>query len=138
MREALQALETRPGTGDASALARDPVLRAAVERWLQIAVEGAIDLAHSVVAHEGWTPPDTARAAFVTLAAHGVVPLDLAQRLGSAAALRNLLVHDYAEIDLVRLAAIVRDDLGDLRALAAALAPWIGREQDPETGPGAR
>lgn len=72
-------------------------------------------------------PPTTARATFLSLATHGVIPLDLAQRLGGAAALRNLLVHDYAEVDVVRLAAVVRSDLGDLRALAAAAAPWVER-----------
>jgi len=124
MTESLRALE-RPEASDAERLAADPVLRAAVERWLQVAVEGAIDATQHVVAHEGWTPPTTARATFLTLAGHGVIDVALATRLGRAAALRNLLGHDYAEVDLVRLAAIVRDDLGDLRVLAKALAPWI-------------
>lgn len=60
-----------------------------------------------------------------------MIPLELAQRLGGAAALRNLLVHDYAEVDVVRLAAIVKGDLGDLRALAAAAAPWVDRDPAP-------
>lgn len=126
MTQSLRALE-RPEASDASRLASDPVLRAAVERWIQVAVEGAIDATQHVAAREGWTPPTTARATFLTLAGHGVIPVELATRLGRAAALRNLLVHDYAELDLVRLATIVRDDLGDLRALARALAPWIDR-----------
>ncbi len=128
LRESLAALEARPEAADASSLAADPVLKAAVERWLQVAVEACIDVAQHVVSREGWTPPTTARATFLSLATHGVIALDLAQRLGSAAALRNLLVHDYADVDVIRLAAIVRDDLGDLRRLAAAAAPWVDRD----------
>ena len=101
------------------------MLRAAVERWLQVAIEACINLAGHVIASEGWTPPQTARAAFQVLAAHGRLPLDLAQRLGLAASLRNLLVHDYALIDLDRLARAVREDMGDLRAFAAAAAGWM-------------
>jgi uncharacterized protein YutE (UPF0331/DUF86 family) len=122
--EALKELE-RPAAADARALAGDAVLRAAVERWLQVAVEACMDVAYHVVASEGWTPPESGRAAFASLAAHGKMSLDLAARLGSAAALRNVLVHDYVSVDLERLARVVRDDLGDLRTFAQIAAGWI-------------
>jgi uncharacterized protein YutE (UPF0331/DUF86 family) len=114
-----------PRAGDAGELASDRVLRAAVERWLQVAIEACIDIASHVVAAEGWTPPIAARDAFRVLASHGRLPTDLAERLGAAAGLRNLLVHDYASIDLVQLARIVRDDLGDLRRFAGYAASWL-------------
>src|SRR5208283_4945652 len=107
------------------ALAGDALLRAAVERWLQIAVEACIDIADHVIASEGWTPPQSARAAFAILASHGKLPVDLANRLGGAAAVRNILVHDYVSVDLTRLAAVVRDDLADLRAFGAEAAKWM-------------
>jgi len=124
MNEALNELG-RDGASDERALAADSVLRAAVERWLQIAIEACIDVADHVAASEGWTPPESARASFLGLAAHGKLPLDLARRLGDAAALRNILVHDYVSVDLRRLAATVRDDLGDLRAFAAEASKWM-------------
>jgi uncharacterized protein YutE (UPF0331/DUF86 family) len=122
--ESLKELE-RPAAGDARALAGDSILRAAVERWLQVAIEACIDVAYHVVASEGWTPSESGRAAFAALAAHGKIPFDLSTRLGSAAALRNLLVHDYVSIDLERLARVVREDLDDLRAFARIAAAWI-------------
>jgi uncharacterized protein YutE (UPF0331/DUF86 family) len=122
--DALRELE-RPSASDPRALASDAVLRAAVERWLQIAVEACIDVADHVVAAQGWTPVDSARASFARLAAHGHIPADLAGRLGDAAALRNILVHDYVAVDLVRLAGVVRDDLGDLRTFARLAAGWV-------------
>jgi len=124
LHESLKELE-RTAAGDARALAEDSVLRAAVERWLQVAVEACIDVAYQVVASEGWTPPESGRAAFTTLSAHGKLPLDLAARLGGAAALRNLLVHDYVTVDLEKLARVVREDLEDLRAFARIAATWI-------------
>ena len=122
--ESLREL-ARPEAGDARALAGDALLRAAVERWLQIAIESCLDVAYHVVASEGWLPPETGRAAFESLAAHGKLPLDLARRLAGAAALRNLLVHDYVAVDLERLARVVREDLGDLRDFAKAVGTWM-------------
>lgn len=115
----------RPGAGDAGTLARDPILRAAVERWLQVAVEACIDIATHVAAAEGWTPAGSARDAFLVLANHGKVPLDLAQRLGSAAGMRNILVHDYVALDLGRIAHAVRHDLTDLQRFAALAETWM-------------
>ncbi len=71
----------------------------------------------------GWTPPTTGRGAFASLAAHGKLAPALASRLGLAYGLRNLLVHDYAEVDRVQLAAAVGGALTDLRAFAATFAP---------------
>jgi hypothetical protein len=80
------------------------------------------DLAFHVVASEGWTPPSSGRGAFASLAAHGRLDPALAGRLGLAYGLRNLLVHDYADVDLVQLAEAVRCAHVDLRAFAATFA----------------
>lgn len=68
LHESLAALSERPEAGDAARLAVDPMLKAAVERWLQVAVEACVDVAQHVVSREGWTPPTTARATFLSLA----------------------------------------------------------------------
>jgi uncharacterized protein YutE (UPF0331/DUF86 family) len=113
----------RGGTADPSALRRDPMLLAAVERWLQVAIEACSDLAFHVVASEGWTPPSSGRGAFDSLAAHGRIDPSLAGRLGLAYGLHNLLVHDYADVDLAQLAEAVACAHVDLRAFAATFAP---------------
>lgn len=115
----------RPGAGDAAHLASDSVLRAAVERWVQVAVEACIDIATHAIAAHGWPPPGSAREAFVVLAQHGRLSLELAQRLGAAAGMRNVLVHDYVSVDLERLALAVRVDLDDLRSFAAHAKVWM-------------
>lgn len=124
--ETLRRLD-RADAMDAAALGADPMLQAAVERWLQVAIEACSDLAFHVVADAGWTPPTTGRGAFASLAAHGKLAPDLAARLGLTCGLRNLLVHDYAEVDRTQLAAAVRSALTDLRAFAGTFAP--GGEQ---------
>lgn len=117
LNDALQHLGQHPEARDVVRLSSEPLLRAAVERWLQVAIEACIDLAYHVVADRGWTPPETARAAFRTLASHGVIPPELADRLGLAAGLRNVLVHEYAEVDLTIVARAVAQRLDDLRQL---------------------
>lgn len=124
LNEALQHLAARGSVG-ADQLRADPTLRAAVERWLQVAIEACIDLAYHVIAERGWTPPDTSRGSFETLAAHGLISPDLATRLGMAAGMRNILVHEYAEADLDVIAAVVHEGLGDLHTFGAMVGELL-------------
>jgi uncharacterized protein YutE (UPF0331/DUF86 family)/predicted nucleotidyltransferase len=130
LNEGLRELE-RPAASDPGALANDPVLRAAVERWLQVSIEACLDIANHVIAEEGWTPPETGRASFLSLAAHGRIEHAFAVRLGRAVGLRNLLVHDYVSGDLAQLASIVRNDLGDQRTFGMHAAAWLARATHP-------
>ncbi len=118
----------RPEAASVERLATDSMLRAAVERWLQTAIESCIDIASHVAASEGWVPASTGREAFLILAQHGLLSLDLAQRLGRAAAMRNVLVHDYVALDLSKLAHTVGHELQDLRTFAGEAAKWMGDE----------
>src|SRR5664279_330678 len=115
----------RPEAALPQQLGANSVLRAAVERWLQLAIEACIDIASHVIASEGWVPPASGKEAFLILANHGRLTLDLAQRLGRAAGMRNVLVHDYVAIDLSQLAHVVKYDLQDLREFAVQVATWL-------------
>jgi uncharacterized protein YutE (UPF0331/DUF86 family) len=124
LNEALQYLASHKSVG-ADRLRADATLRAAVERWMQVAIEACIGLAYHVIAERGWTPPDTSRGSFETLAAHDLISPELAARLGMAAGMRNILVHEYAEVDLDVIAAVVREGLGDLRTFGAMVGELL-------------
>ncbi len=130
LNEALEEL-SRPEAGDPARLIADRVLRAAVERWLQVAIEACIDVADHVIAAEGWTPPESGRAAMMALAGHGLISADLARNLALAVGMRNLLVHQYASVDLTLVARAVREDVGDLQAFAGTAASWLAPASSP-------
>jgi uncharacterized protein YutE (UPF0331/DUF86 family) len=60
------------------------------------------------------------------LLARGVITQATAARLKGLAGFRNVLVHDYAEIDLRRLHAGL-GRLGDLDAFVADVMGWLER-----------
>jgi uncharacterized protein YutE (UPF0331/DUF86 family)/predicted nucleotidyltransferase len=106
---------------DEASLRSQALLRAATERWMQIAIESCIDLAFHVLADRGLPAPPSGRAAFGALAMQGVLEVALAERLGNAVSMRNVLVHDYVAVDLSILARAVREDLVDLESFASAI-----------------
>lgn len=92
----------------------DPILRAAAERYLQLAVECIIDVAAHVTARRGYRMPDTHRDLFRTLAEHGIIDAGFAQRLANWVGFRNILVHDYCEVDVNIVHRVLTTELQDL------------------------
>lgn len=117
--DSLLAVLEQARTRGRQALISDVHLQLEVERALQVSVQIAIDIGAHLVSELGLKPPTDYRGIFASLAGADIVDSDLAERLGDAAGLRNLLVHDYGEIDHARLWSAL-DDLDDLRDFAHA------------------
>jgi uncharacterized protein YutE (UPF0331/DUF86 family) len=104
----------------------DDALQAQAERHLQVAVQSAIDIALHILAEDSSETPEDYATAFLLLARIGLIDRPLADRLRSAAGLRNVLVHTYLDVDPRRLWAHLRD-LDDLIAFAAAVESYVQR-----------
>lgn len=89
---------------------------------LYLALQECSDLALHTVAAMGLGVPGEPRAAFELLARNEVIPHALARALSAAVGLRNRIAHEYAGLDLAKVYAAARDDLGDLDAYADMLA----------------
>lgn len=124
--ELLAYLEEVRESGESAFLA-DLERRLATEHALQVAVQVCIDVGAHVVSELGLPAPDEYRGVFGSLAAQGLLPGELAQRLGDAAGLRNVLVHGYEELDERRVFAAL-GELDDLRAFAAAVLAAVERD----------
>ena len=80
----------------------NPEERWIVERGLQLCAQNALDIATHLAAAAGRDVPDYATA-IDTIGNMGIVPPEFAARFRGVAGFRNLLVHGYFEIDVVRL-----------------------------------
>lgn len=109
-----------------SAVISDTNLQLQVERALQVSIQICIDIGAHLVSELGLGPAEDYQGVFAALGSAGRIDTDLADRLGDAAGLRNLLVHDYGEIDHARLWDSL-GELDDLRAFAA-VAERLARE----------
>ncbi len=79
----------------------------AIERLLQVLIEGSIGVAKQYLKLHGYPPSSTAYDNFQTLAEHFFKDLDLKTWKGIIG-LRNVLVHDYLNIDREVLKAVLR------------------------------
>lgn len=108
--------------GSVEAFAGDRTTREVVTLNLLVAIQDCLDLATHWLADAGWNVPETYADVFSALAEHAVIPRELATRLASAAAFRNLVAHQYGALDWRRVYALAATDLADLDAFCATLA----------------
>ena len=90
-----------------------------------MSVQSVTDCSRLLVSQNDWRGLRDERDAFAILAERRVIPSNLADRLTRAKAFRNVLVHDYVEIDSALVVRHLREDLGDLWAFAKGLAEFV-------------
>ena len=107
------------------------MLRQAVERSLQVAVEICLDIGRRLIALDGFRYPEDNQGVFRVLHEEGIVSSELLPALIDMVRFRNLIVHNYARIDHAKVYSILKRRLGDFDAFARAIVDYL--ERDTET-----
>ncbi len=106
---------------------REPALHDLAERYLHLAVEACLDLANHWIADRALPTPDANRDTFTVLEKAGELNPGLADRLRGWAGFRNILVHEYVEIDHAIAYRAIREELSDLESFA----DWASAKLSP-------
>ena len=102
------------GEAEESEYLADPGIHDLAARYLHLAAEAALDLANHWIADRGLRTPDSNRDSFTVLEEAGELDVVLAERMRGWAGFRNVLVHEYINIDHRIAYAAIRDELDDL------------------------
>jgi uncharacterized protein YutE (UPF0331/DUF86 family) len=103
---------------------RDPIWLCGVKYTFVTAIEACVDVAQHICSAQGWGPPADNGDAACLLGKHGVLGAELADAIRKAVGFRDVLVHEYVEVD----DAIVIDrlgDLGELEEFVRAVASYV-------------
>lgn len=116
----LEPLKTRTSDEFAS----DPYLKDIVERNLEVAAQACINIANRIISMEQLEKPRDAHGAIEMLGTVDILPRELAKRLAPIAGLRNILVHEYLEIDWDEVLRNLQR-MGDLYAFMEHIKRWL-------------
>jgi uncharacterized protein YutE (UPF0331/DUF86 family) len=94
---------------------------------LQLALQAVLDVASHIVSDERLGEPQDLRELFRFLSRDGWIPEDLAESLRNMVGFRNILVHEYARVDLNVVEDVLRNRLADLDTFAAAVRQRLRR-----------
>ena len=122
----LAPLKNRPLTD----FRADPYLRDIVERNLEVAAQCCLDVCHRIIAIEGALKPRDYRDAILRVGELGVVPVEFAEKLAPLAGFRNILIHEYLEVDWDEVYSNLAD-IDDLARFAAFVRAWLSEHAGP-------
>lgn len=106
-------------------LKRDPTLRGAVERYLHLSSECVIDVAEIMISELGLRKPEEYRESIDILGEAGILPDEFAFRFALIAGFRNILVHEYAKIDLEEVHRHLQKDLDDFERFSKYIVDYL-------------
>jgi len=89
-------------------------IKGAVERYLYLAIQAAIDLAEAVVAYKKFRKPTTMSETFYILNEEGILSKELMEKMVKMTGFRNVIVHDYEKIIYDIVYDILQNKLKDI------------------------
>ena len=103
-------------------------LSGAVERYLQVAVECVIDVGNEIISSLQLQRPERYRDIPYILSEAKIIPKTFAETIASMIGFRNLLVHDYASINLNLVYEFQRTRLPDFEKFTKYIAKWLEKK----------
>ena len=88
---------------------------------LQRAMELAIDMANHVIRERKLGLPKESKQSFEILEKSGIIPQELSRKLQGMVGFRNILVHEYQNMDIQIMIDVIENRLRDLIDFSAIL-----------------
>ena len=117
---------------DIKKITEDFDLLFSVEHMLHTAIEAAVNISEHIIAGLNLGHPDEAKESFKILAKNGIISDSLAQKLDRAPGMRNILVHEYADIDPDQVIKVISGGkLEDLKQFSKQVTKFLQRNDNP-------
>ncbi len=106
-------------------LEKNDLLKSAVERNFQLAIESALDIGEVIISTRDFEKPEDYKDVILILGKNKVIPKEFAERFAKAASFRNVLVHMYEEVDARKLHEYLQNNLEDFNKFAKFIARYL-------------
>lgn len=101
-----------------------------VERTLQIMIETCADIAGHIISDGGMRAPKSYADGFTVLGENGIITDALLDSLVKMAKFRNVVVHQYDEVDAEIVIAILHKHLGTFRDYGVQILQFLRGKRD--------
>jgi len=93
---------------------------------LQMAIQNCIDIAAHIVSDEGMGVPGSTNEMFYLLEENEYLNNELTEKMVKAVGFRNLIVHEYGNIDLEQVFEVAQEDIRDLNDYLVLIFKSLG------------
>lgn len=102
-------------------LEEDINLKGATERYLYLLTQSVLDLAEAIIAFKNFRRPQTYSESFDILQEEKLISPDLTEKLINMAKFRNIIAHDYENLDFGIIYDVLQNRLKDVEEFLAQI-----------------
>ena len=99
---------------------------------LQVSIECCLDIAHHIVADEGYRTPQDSYDTFIILYEQDILPDSFMPVLRQMVSFRNRVVHLYWDVNDATVYDIVQQSLGDFNTFVGHILSFINQQSNTE------
>lgn len=92
---------------------------------LQLTIQICIDIGSHIIADESWEVPSTLGNTFKILSTHKAISPDMAETMASMASFRNILIHEYEDVDMEKVHDILTNRLNDFEHFSREIIQYL-------------
>jgi uncharacterized protein YutE (UPF0331/DUF86 family) len=93
---------------------------------LQMAIQNCVDIAAHIISEEGFGIPDSISEMFYLLEENSYLDNQLTEKMVKVVGFRNLIVHEYAKIEVKQVFDIAQKDIIDLNEYLKSVFKKLG------------
>lgn len=86
-------------------------IKAICERYFEKIIESVVDLAFIIIKEKRLKIPEDDESSFVILNKENIIPLELSKKLKEAKGMRNIIAHEYGEINNELIFESIKNEL---------------------------
>ncbi len=99
-----------------------------VDRRMQVAIETCINIATHLASAMELPRKEKASDIFLLLGENGVIVANLAEKMAGAVGFRNILIHEYTDIDYKLAYSDLDEKLNDLKEFAKQVLEFLEKQ----------
>jgi len=99
------------------------------ERLLQLIVDQAVEINSHLLVESGLPSPVDYKTSFLHLVRIKVLPVDLTESISDSAGLRNLLVHEYAEVEAERVFSSIPQAMKEYTSYCKCVLKFLSKKK---------
>jgi uncharacterized protein YutE (UPF0331/DUF86 family) len=101
--------------------------KTSAERMIQLIVECASDINTHVILESGERPPENYSSSFIKAAEVKLINNELANKLKGSGGMRNIIVHEYMEIDDKKVYEVIPTAISDYKEYIRQVYDFLDR-----------
>lgn len=99
---------------------------------LQVSIECCLDLAHHIVADEGFRTPNDSYDAFAVLREEGILPDDFMSTLRQMVSFRNRVIHLYWDVEDATIYSLLQQNLQDFDTFVTYILAFMNKNSSAQ------